>query len=92
MNSPLLVSDWMLEDPAWLGGGMYGAWRPGGGARLALTIGAGSSDGRLYGRGELLAQFPLVESAMEMAGFTVWPQVVFEADDGMAAAAVMAAA
>jgi 5'-3' exonuclease len=41
---------------------------------------------------ELLAQFPLVESAMEMAGFTVWPQVVFEADDGMAAAAVMAAA
>jgi 5'-3' exonuclease len=41
---------------------------------------------------ELLAQFPVVESAMEMAGFTVWPQVVFEADDGMAAAAVMAAA
>jgi 5'-3' exonuclease len=41
---------------------------------------------------ELLAQFSLVESAMEMAGFTVWPQVAFEADDGMAAAAVMAAA
>jgi 5'-3' exonuclease len=41
---------------------------------------------------ELLAQFPLVESAMEMAGFTVWPEVAFEADDGMAAAAVMAAA
>ena len=41
---------------------------------------------------ELLAQFPLVESAMEMAGFTVWPQVTHEADDGMAAAAVMAAA
>jgi 5'-3' exonuclease len=41
---------------------------------------------------ELLAQFPLVESAMEMAGFAVWPQVAFEADDGMAAAAVMAAA
>ena len=41
---------------------------------------------------ELLAQFPLVEAAMEMAGFTVWPQVDFEADDGMAAAAVMAAA
>ena len=41
---------------------------------------------------ELLAQFPLVESAMEMAGFTVWPQVAFEADDGMAAGAVMAAA
>jgi 5'-3' exonuclease len=41
---------------------------------------------------ELLAQFPLVESAMEMAGFTVWPQVAFEADDGMAAGAVMATA
>ena len=41
---------------------------------------------------ELLAQFPLVESAMELAGFTVWPQVTHEADDGMAAAALMAAA
>jgi 5'-3' exonuclease len=41
---------------------------------------------------ELLAQFPLVEAAMEVAGFTVWPQVTHEADDGMAAAAVMAAA
>jgi 5'-3' exonuclease len=41
---------------------------------------------------ELLAQFPLVELAMEVAGFTVWPQVAYEADDGMAAAAVMAAA
>ena len=41
---------------------------------------------------ELLAQFPLIELAMEVAGFTVWPQVAYEADDGMAAAAVMAAA
>jgi len=41
---------------------------------------------------ELLAQFPLVERALELAGFTVWPQVEHEADDGMAAAAVMAAA
>ena len=41
---------------------------------------------------ELLAQFPLVEAAMEVAGFTVWPQVTHEADDAMAAAAVMAAA
>ncbi|HET9612070.1 MAG TPA: 5'-3' exonuclease H3TH domain-containing protein [Acidimicrobiales bacterium] len=41
---------------------------------------------------ELLAQFPLVEGAMEVAGFTVWPQVAYEADDGMAAAALMAAA
>jgi 5'-3' exonuclease len=41
---------------------------------------------------ELLAQFPVVEEAMEAAGFAVWPQVEFEADDGMAAGAVMAAA
>jgi 5'-3' exonuclease len=41
---------------------------------------------------ELLAQFPVVEEAMEAAGFVVWPQVVHEADDGMAAAALMAAA
>jgi 5'-3' exonuclease len=41
---------------------------------------------------ELLAQFPVVEEAMATAGFTVWPQVVHEADDGLAAGAVMAAA
>jgi 5'-3' exonuclease len=41
---------------------------------------------------ELLAQFPLVEAAMEVAGFTVWPQVTHEADDALAAAARMAAA
>ena len=49
----------LLENPAWLGGAFYGAWRPGGKARLALTIGAGSIDGRLSGRSELLAQFLL---------------------------------
>lgn len=41
---------------------------------------------------ELLAQFPVVEELMALAGFVVWPQVEFEADDGMAAGAVMAAA
>jgi 5'-3' exonuclease len=41
---------------------------------------------------ELLAQFPLVEAAMEIAGFIVWPQVTHEADDGLAAGALMAAA
>src|SRR5690606_13174661 len=41
---------------------------------------------------ELLAQFPLVERAMAAAGFVVWPQVVHEADDALAAAAHMAAA
>jgi 5'-3' exonuclease len=41
---------------------------------------------------ELLDQFPVVETALEAAGFVVWPQVVFEADDAMAAGAAMAAA
>jgi 5'-3' exonuclease len=40
----------------------------------------------------LLAQFTPAEELMEAAGFTVWPQTTFEADDGMAAGAVMAAA
>jgi len=39
---------------------------------------------------ELLTQFPLVEELMEAAGFVVWPQVTFEADDGLAAGASMA--
>lgn len=41
---------------------------------------------------ELLDQFPAVETALAAAGFVVWPQVTFEADDAMAAAAAMAAA
>jgi len=41
---------------------------------------------------DLFAQFPEVEELLELAGFTVWPQVTHEADDGMAAGAVMAAA
>jgi 5'-3' exonuclease len=41
---------------------------------------------------ELLAQFTPAEEAMAAAGFTVWPQVVHEADDGLGAAARMAAA
>ncbi len=41
---------------------------------------------------ELAAQFPEVEELLELAGFTVWPQVTHEADDALAAAAVMAAA
>lgn len=38
----------------------------------------------------LKAQFPLVEDALAAAGFTVWPLVEVEADDGLAAAARMA--
>ncbi len=41
---------------------------------------------------ELLRQFGPAEEAMVAAGFTVWPQVIHEADDGLAAGAVMAAA
>jgi len=41
---------------------------------------------------DILAQFPEVEHLLALAGFTVWPQLTHEADDGMAAGAAMAAA
>jgi len=41
---------------------------------------------------ELLAQFPLVEEALEALGVVVWPMVEFEADDAMGTAAAMATA
>ena len=41
---------------------------------------------------DLFAQFPEVEELLRLAGFEVWPQVTHEADDGMAAAAALAAA
>src|SRR5277367_943742 len=40
---------------------------------------------------DLLAQFPLLESMLSVAGILVWPMVEFEADDALAAAAVLAA-
>ncbi|CAN5648888.1 hypothetical protein BH20ACT2_BH20ACT2_02720 [soil metagenome] len=40
----------------------------------------------------LLAQFPVLEEALAAAGVVVWPMVEFEADDALAAAAVLAAA
>ena len=40
---------------------------------------------------DLLAQFPLLEEALSAAGIVVWPMVEFEADDALAAAAVLAA-
>ena len=39
---------------------------------------------------ELLAQFPLLEDVLTAAGIVVWPMVEFEADDALAAAAVLA--
>jgi 5'-3' exonuclease len=41
---------------------------------------------------ELLAQFPLIEEALVSAGICTWPMVELEADDGLAAAAKVAAA
>jgi 5'-3' exonuclease len=40
---------------------------------------------------ELLAQFPLLEEVLSVAGIVAWPMVEFEADDALAAAAVVAA-
>jgi 5'-3' exonuclease len=40
----------------------------------------------------LQEQFGLLEEVLEAAGFRVWPMVEYEADDGMGAAAAMAAA
>ncbi len=40
----------------------------------------------------LSSQFPLLEELLAAAGFAVWPQIEHEADDGLAAAAAMAAA
>ncbi len=39
---------------------------------------------------ELLVQFPLLEEVLSAAGIVVWPMVEFEADDALAAAAVVA--
>jgi 5'-3' exonuclease len=41
---------------------------------------------------DLLAQFPLLESALSALGVEVWPMVEFEADDALAAGAAAAAA
>lgn len=41
---------------------------------------------------QLKAQFPVLEDTLAAAGFAVWPQTTFEADDGLAAGAVLAAA
>jgi len=40
---------------------------------------------------DLLAQFPLLEEALSMAGVVVWPMIEFEADDALAAGAAAAA-
>src|SRR5438874_1900098 len=39
----------------------------------------------------LMAQFPVLEDALEAMGVKVWPMVLYEADDALAAAAAKAA-
>ncbi len=39
----------------------------------------------------LYSQFPLVEQGLALAGFQVWPMIEYEADDALAAGAVVAA-
>ena len=39
----------------------------------------------------LLAQFPILEEALEMLGIAVWPMIEYEADDALASAARLAA-
>ena len=51
---------------------------------------AGYKDGTGIDR-ELKAQFPVVEDALRAAGFTVWAMVEQEADDALAAGALVAA-
>ena len=41
---------------------------------------------------QLKAQFPVLEEVLASAGFEVWPQTTFEADDALAAGATLAAA
>src|SRR5258705_1652547 len=40
---------------------------------------------------DLLSQFPLLEKTLSAAGIVVWPMIDFEADDALAAAAILAA-
>lgn len=49
----------LVDDPAYVGGGLYAAVRPGGNARVALTGSLGAADGQVLTRGELLAEFLL---------------------------------
>ena len=59
------------SNPALVTGGLYAALRPTRRARLAATLGAGVSDGRTAGRGELLAHFLLSPGAVRRPGLYV---------------------
>lgn len=57
--------------------------------RNDLYEGYKSSDGM---EDEILSQIPLMEEALVALGVAVWPMVKYEADDGLAAGALLAAA
>jgi hypothetical protein len=59
------------SDPALVTGGMYAAVRVAARARIATTVGVGVSDGRVAGRGELLAHFMLSPTATRRPGVYV---------------------
>ena len=56
--------------------------------RNDLSEGYKSSDGM---EDEILSQIPLMEDALVALGVPVWPMVKYEADDGLAAGAILAA-
>jgi hypothetical protein len=56
------------SDPALVTGGLYAALRVATRVRLAATLGAGGSDSRVAGRGELLAHFLLSPRATDHPG------------------------
>lgn len=58
----------LLEDPHFVGGGLFGAWRPGGKTRLAFTLGLGTREDQPTGRGELLVHFLLSPGRVQGAG------------------------
>lgn len=59
------------SDPALGIGGVYGAMRVAARARIAMTLGAGVSDGQAAGRGELLGHFLLSPGATNRPGVYV---------------------
>jgi len=58
----------LLQRAEWWGAAMSGAYRPGGKARLSVTLGAGRTAGDWSGRGELLAHLLLAPARRTGAG------------------------
>jgi hypothetical protein len=58
----------LSQRPVWWGGALVGGYRPGGKARLSVTLGAGRTDSRWSARGELLAHLLLSPARRSGAG------------------------